>query len=311
MYLKSEAFAKDIELKATMSIENMTLFSNPMTVAYRDKDYAAYSVETLLGQKVTEEMKREMVVTAENPLSGLDKRDARLDAVIEFPSRKIHIEIQNISREDDIPRSPFYLGGLLFDINKGVKVIPPYSLFSIWICNFNPLSKKGIPELPYYTFEQMYRKKEGIVGTEESFELEDGVTLIFINAQYDWDRLMEERELTDGERALMEYLNDMNQSHLKKIIHKEAFNVLSLYKEGGPMYDKLHEEYKHLHEKEISEYIKEGKEAGVAEGKVEGRAEGIDAEKIATAKRMLEMNLDLNIIAQATALDTKTIESLR
>ena len=87
--------------------------------------------------------------------------------------------------------------------------------------------------------------------------------------------------------------------------------MLSLYKEGGPMYDKLHEEYKHLHEKEISEYIKEGKEAGVAEGRAEGKAEGIDAEKIATAKRMLEMNLDLNVIAQATALDTKTIESLR
>ena len=145
--------------------------------------------------------------------------------MIEFPSRRIHIEIQNISREDDIPRSLFYLGGLLFDINKGVKVIPPYSLFSIWICNFNPLSGKGIPELPYYTFEQMYRKKEGIVGTEESFELEDGVTLIFINAQYDWDGLMKERDLTDGERALMEYLNDMNQSHLKKIIHTRRLST--------------------------------------------------------------------------------------
>ena len=87
--------------------------------------------------------------------------------------------------------------------------------------------------------------------------------------------------------------------------------MLSLYKEGGPMYDKLHEEYKHLHEKEISEYIKEGKEAGVAEGRAEGRAEGIDAEKIATAKRMLEDKLDIALISKYTNLDEKTIESLR
>ena len=101
----------------------------------------------------------------------------------------------------------------------------------------------------------------------------------------------------------MEYLKDMKRSDVSEIVHKEAFDVLSLYKEGGPMYGEVHEEF--------MEYHKEEAEKLLAKGKALGREEGVDAEKLATARRMLEMNLDLNIISKATDLDTKTIESLR
>ena len=93
------------------------------------------------------------------------------------------------------------------------------------------------------------------------------------------------------------------------------------------MYDKLHEEYMYLHEKEMKldrkqaelrgeqRGIKIGEEQGIKIGKEQGvkigEQRGIDVEKIATAKRMLEMNLDLDIISKATDLDIKIIESLR
>ena len=69
------------------------------------------------------------------------------------------------------------------------------------------------------------------------------------------------------------------------------------------MYGEVHEEF--------MEYHKEEAEKLLAKGKAEGKREGIDAEKIATARRMLEDKLDIALISKYTNLDTKTIESLR
>ena len=302
MSTKKCHFPVEIQKKARMSIKKMTLFSNPMTVAYRDKTYAAYSVETLLGVKVTEKMKEEMIVHTENILTRLDKKDARLDALIEFPSKKIHIEIQYARRKDEIERAAFYIGSILFDIGKGKDKIEPYNLTSIWICNFNPLKGKA-PELPYYTFKFKYDKKEDVISYDESFELDVGITLIFINARYKWQQLSEKRALTKTEQAIKEYVEDMQKANVQNIVHKEASDVLSLYKEGGSMYNKLHEEYMRLHGKELRQERKKYELIGEQKGEIKG--------KISTAKRMLQDNLDIAFIAKYTNLDIKKIESLR
>ena len=331
---KKKVFSNEINLKAKASIENMTLFSNPMTVAFRNKEYAAYSIETLLGLKLSENMKDEMIIHTEDLITRLGQRDARLDVLIKFPKKKIHVEIQNIRNKDEVERAMFYMGSILFDVGKGQKKIKPYNFVSIWICAFNPLGE-DVPDLPYYTFEQMYTKKEDMHGIEGTFKLRDGVTLIFINAGFKWEKILNERELTNSEIALMEYLEDMKQSDVDKIMHKEASNVLSLYKEGGSMYDKLHEEYMYFHDKEMrldrkkaeqkgeQRGIKIGEERGIKIGEQQGikigeergikigEQQGVDSEKIATAKRLLAKKQDLSFIAEMTMLDIKTIESLQ
>ena len=65
------------------------------------------------------------------------------------------------------------------------------------------------------------------------------------------------------------------------------------------MYNKLHEEYMRLHGKELRQERKKYELIGEQKG------------NISTAKRMLKMNLDLHLIAEATNLDIKKIESLR
>ena len=47
-----------------------------------------------------------------------------------------------------------------------------------------------------------------------------------------------------------------------------------------------------------------------AEGRAEGRAEGKATEKIATAKRLKAMGLDVQVIAEATQLTPDVIQNL-
>ena len=55
----------------------------------------------------------------------------------------------------------------------------------------------------------------------------------------------------------------------------------------------------------------EGKEEGRQEGKEEGRQEGAREKAIATAKRMIELNLDAQIIATATELSLEDIAKIQ
>ncbi len=99
----------------------------------------------------------------------------------------------------------------------------------------------------------------------------------------------------------------MQKANVQNIVHKEASDVLSLYKEGGSMYNKLHEEYMRLHGKELRQERKKYELIGEQKGEIKG----ISSEKVSTAKRMLQDNLDIAFIAKYTNLDIKKIESLR
>ena len=55
---------------------------------------------------------------------------------------------------------------------------------------------------------------------------------------------------------------------------------------------------------------KEGREEGREEGRKEGRVEGIAKEKLATAKRLLDMGLTQEQVAKGTDLSIEDIERL-
>jgi len=69
----------------------------------------------------------------------------------------------------------------------------------------------------------------------------------------------------------------------------------------------LHE----MREEGLEMGIKEGIKEGRKEGRKEGIKEGRNEEKINIAKKMLELNLDIEIIINTTGLSKETIEKLK
>ena len=56
--------------------------------------------------------------------------------------------------------------------------------------------------------------------------------------------------------------------------------------------------------------LAEGREKGLAEGMAEGMAKGMAEEKLATAKRLLDMGLDVQQTAKGTGLSIEEVEKL-
>ena len=61
----------------------------------------------------------------------------------------------------------------------------------------------------------------------------------------------------------------------------------------------------------LEEGIQKGIEKGKKEGKKEGIEEGVMQEKLNNAKKMLENNLDIEIISKVTGLTEEEIEKLK
>ena len=61
---------------------------------------------------------------------------------------------------------------------------------------------------------------------------------------------------------------------------------------------------------EINTARRIGREEGVAEGREEGRAEGREEAKMATAKNLKQLGVDVETIAKATGLSLEIIDSL-
>ena len=188
-------------------------------------------------------------------------------------------------------------------IQKGIDEVPLYNIISVWICDFNLLKDKSV-DLPYYVFEMKYSKADGIIGVDESFPLGDGERLIVINGKYDWKKI--KRPLTEKEKALKEYVEDMKQSNPQKIRHKQASDVLSSYKEGGTMYNNLVDDYLKKYSKEFKavreEVLQEGIEQGVQQGSMNAA--------ISIARSMLMDGFPIEAIEKYTKLDRETLLSL-
>ena len=56
--------------------------------------------------------------------------------------------------------------------------------------------------------------------------------------------------------------------------------------------------------------IEDALEDGWNRGKKEGKEEGIKENKLSVAKRMLEKNIDINVISECTGLSEKEIKTL-
>lgn len=65
------------------------------------------------------------------------------------------------------------------------------------------------------------------------------------------------------------------------------------------------------HERRVrNSLIEDALEDGWNRGKKEGKEEGIKENKLSVAKRMLEKNIDINVISECTGLSEKEIKTL-
>ena len=281
------------------AIQGFTLFSPAMTSIFLDKRYTAYTLEALSVMEVDDGMLEEMEVRIEdNRRRGDGKRGAVFDALVSFPSHLIDIEIQKLREGDEIPRSTFYMGKLATELERGVRHIPKRRLISLWICDFNPFSHMG-KDLPYYVFESVYKRTEGIEGEDDAFDFGNGVRYIFINGAFDWGELEKRRELTAAEKALKTYVVDMRQVSADNIVNEIAREAFCGSKERGSMvYSKmqsyLYHEYKDFYDNVAKEYEEKGKEQ----------------ERIAMVKSLFSQGIALDVISKASGLTEKEIFSV-
>ena len=82
-------------------------------------------------------------------------------------------------------------------------------------------------------------------------------------------------------------------------------DVIALIKEVG-----REEGREEGHKKGIEQGIEQGIKRGRQEGRQAGREEGAREKSIATAKRMIELNLDAEIIATATELSLEDVQKI-
>ena len=275
-------------------IASFTLFSNELTGVFSDKEYTLYTLKALsILETITDEMAEEMRIDVEELRKRPGgKRGARFDVLVSFPSHRIDIEIQRASRIDDIPRSMFYLGKLSTDIDEGTDYIPEMTYISAWICDFDMFPERN---LPCYAFALAYERVDGIEGTDDTFRLDGGMRLLFINARYDWEGLRERRALTEKEERMRDYAMDMQQSQVDNIRNSITRRILSAYKEeGGYMYDKIAEDLARRH-KDVFDMFE-------AKGVAEGRNDMI--------KAMLSAGLDVDMVSRLSGLSKQEILSM-
>lgn len=84
---------------------------------------------------------------------------------------------------------------------------------------------------------------------------------------------------------------------------------ISREEETRGIYD-LEEHERRVRNSLIEDALEDGWNRGKKEGKEEGIKEGIKENKLSFAKRMLEKNIDINVILECTGLSEKKIKTL-
>lgn len=84
---------------------------------------------------------------------------------------------------------------------------------------------------------------------------------------------------------------------------------ISREEEARGIYD-LEEHERRVRNSLIEDALEDGWNRGKKEGKEEGIKEGIKENKLSFAKRMLEKNIDINVISECIGLSEKEIKTL-
>ena len=215
----------------------------------------------------------------------LDSKVVRLDVYVNDDKGTVYnVEMQQGKNTNLAKRSRYYQGNIDLDkISKGDNYLTLNKSYVIFICTFDPFGKGRHK----YTFRKLCIE-------DSSIELKDETDKVFLNAS---------GTLNDVDDEMLEFLSyvvkstdevaDNAKSDLVKTINQKVNNV---------KHDKTMEvEYMTLLERDRINF-EEGKEEGVAEGRIE--------EKEKNAKALLDI-LDDETISKKLDMPIEKVKKLR
>ena len=215
-----------------------------------------------------------------------ESKGIRLDVYVKGSDKIFDIEIQNNSEINLPKRTRYYQSMLDMDnLFKGEDYDKLKESYIIFLCQFDPFDQN----LPCYTFVNTCRESK-------SLELQDDATKVFFNST----AYAQEQDVEIS--ALLEYIStkiptDDFTSRVNNIVEESKNN------------EKFRDRYitMNLHDRDIKVLaFKDGKKEGLVEGEKQGEIKA----KIETAKKMLEKNIPVEVVAECTGLPLEEVEKL-
>ncbi len=234
-------------------------------------------------------------------------RGQRLDLLVKTKDEIINVELNTNYSEEVKIRNLHYIFKIASEnTERGNKYKIGYSIIQVNLNFYNSKYTRSI-----YTLYDKINK----------IELTDYIKIYNVGIdKYIKNYYNNDKKFTQGEEALI--MLDMGKQELEELSEKSE--IVNNFKEevikanndefvvdwiSREEEQKQYEEV--MYEKGLNQGKQQGLSEGIAQGKQEGIAQGIEQNKIANAKKMLELKMDLETIGKVTGLSKEEIESLR
>ena len=269
----------------------------------RNPEIAKGVVESLLGIKVG---KIEFLTSQYSLNEVYGEHGVRLDAYLEDSDRVIDIEMQTVVKSDEGLRMRYYQSVIDVEhLGRGESYRRMKESYVIFICLADPFGDGK----PVYSFVTKEEDGDRI--------LNDRIHKVIYNAS-DFAKAG-----SPAVRSFLKYLkNRFASDAITRRIQTEV-EVCKSHQKWRAEYmlwnDQVREWKEEAREEGFSEGREEGREIGRAEGREEGRREGRTAgivegenkKAIETARKLLECNISVEIIAECTGLSMAEISALQ
>ena len=271
------------------------------------KEFLIAILEPILDKKI-----EELEILNPNLIQDHYKsRGQRLDLLVKTKDEIINVELNTNYSEEVMIRNLHYIFKLASEnTERGNKYKIGYSIVQVNLNFYNSKYTRSI-----YTLYDKINK----------IELTDYIKIYNVGIdKYIKNYYNNGKKFTQGEEALI--MLDMGKQELEELSEKS--DIVSNFKEevikanndkfvvewiSREEEQKQYEEV--MYEKGLNQGKQQGLLEGIAKGKQQGLSEGItqgiEQTKIANAKKMLELKMDLETIGKVTGLSKEEIESLR
>ena len=265
-------------------------------------EYICYLISAIFNEDFNEVLSNTKFIKTELDKVKKEESKKTVDLLCKIKGKIINVEVNNNTSKSSLERNLAYMFSLYHgDMKEGSKY-RFNSIVQVNLNNFRFSGKKDVLEECYITnirklpkdindFD-IYSNKIRIINIYlpnidkrdyNKLELYEKLLLIF--NENDEELL---NDLSEGDEIMEKYVKDSKEA-------SEKDEVIGMYNE------EIHKEKLRL--AEIDEFRELGHEEGLKEGTQKTKEE--------TAKKMLQDNLDLNIISKYTDLSIKEVEKLR
>ena len=263
------------------------------------KEFLIAILETIIDKKI-----EDLQILNPNLIQEYYKiRGQRLDLLVKTKDEIINVELNTNYSEEIKIRNLHYIFKLASEnTERGNKYKVGHSIIQVNLNFYNSKYEKSI-----YT---LYDKTNKI-------ELTDYIKIYNVGIdKYIKNYYNNDKKFTKGEEALI--MLDLGKQGLEELSEKSE--IVNNFKEEVVKANNdefvvdwisREEEQKQYEEVMYEKGLNQGLSEGIAKGKEQGLSEGKKQKNLENAKKMLELNMDLDVISKVTNLSKNEIESLR